>query len=1023
MFGRHHEHPSCTDLSLELRDTLDWKVGGLRTFEYLLDIRALAIEPLSGILAIGTATGAIHLFGSPAVETRLTLPNEQVGVRFVQFGISSSNLKLICLDDNNQLYVWDISTNDRPRFLTATRFDQINSLTLSPLHEHIFVALNSGEIRTFDLGCLRKSPYTIPNMWAPFQQKMVNSGMLDSPNPNSNLTVETVAHPRDINLLFIAYTGGTARSTLRAYEFSIPPGAPGGLGYNSRDILQYRRPSVTTISIHPAGHFFSVGHTDGSISFWAVEDEDQPLFACTIDTDDINILDAEKLEGSLSPEGNPLSNHDSPENREPIFKLSWSGFPNSSDPRGGPTTLTILGGLVPGGPQGLTVLSLPAFNPGAPPDPQPEGSDHLHPSLRSAMRDSVKALRTYFYETSGVIQDYLLVPRSNPHYTGTFDPTAILLLVEGMNQCRTVEAYQFPPPAFLAKGSDGSDPDVVAANSTRSPEALAENLASILESLEIDEEPQVVRLPVTLSYGNSGVIDGQLVKLERDVYQTLMHSGDASPQLELKGGVAWADEAQANEIKLAKYQPHRVLITHHLDLTIHFSDLSAQLLANIPPTPLDQDFPKEQSTLTIDLNTIFNDAAVVRTAPPELLKNPRVGSVHLAPEALEVAIAMRSGEVVTYRLSAETHVPYVHRELKDKELVLLDHLTSRVRKERFAPYFLLIPGRGPVMALSLSDIGFLAVGYADGSLLVMDMRIPSIIFRHEPNKKSKTVDAIINLIWTISPLQKGFSLSRLSPTDIIVPIDRPTILHPPHCSPRLWECPSITISRLGNGQWDIAGDPAIAEAAADPLPYGGFVLDSKTGVEMKADRSRMSGLGHGTTGNVIYVTAGAKGARCFLNITGERVGRVEWGKVGGVCGVQVVERMGSRALVVLTDRHNALIYSLPYLNHLHTLQLPTTPSLPPSLEPSGDFTSFSPWPGSSFSYQAIYGTLFDFRRAYSLPRISFAPPSVMPPQPKPVNVGPTSILGSWFRFGGEMSGKELDALRPFVVTAVYRYRV
>jgi syntaxin-binding protein 5 len=43
------------DLSVDLREAQDWNVGTLRPIEYLLDIVSLAIEPLSGLLAVGMA--------------------------------------------------------------------------------------------------------------------------------------------------------------------------------------------------------------------------------------------------------------------------------------------------------------------------------------------------------------------------------------------------------------------------------------------------------------------------------------------------------------------------------------------------------------------------------------------------------------------------------------------------------------------------------------------------------------------------------------------------------------------------------------------------------------------------------------------------------------------------------------------------------------------------------------------------------------------------------------------------------
>jgi len=43
------------DLSADLRESQDWNVGTLRPLEYLLDIVSVAIEPLSGLLAVGMA--------------------------------------------------------------------------------------------------------------------------------------------------------------------------------------------------------------------------------------------------------------------------------------------------------------------------------------------------------------------------------------------------------------------------------------------------------------------------------------------------------------------------------------------------------------------------------------------------------------------------------------------------------------------------------------------------------------------------------------------------------------------------------------------------------------------------------------------------------------------------------------------------------------------------------------------------------------------------------------------------------
>jgi hypothetical protein len=89
-----HDRTVYADLSVDLRDKNDWNVAVLRSFEYPSNVASLAIEPIAGLLAVGTATGEIHIFGGVSVETKLTLP-ESVKVKFLQF--SSSTFQLVCL--------------------------------------------------------------------------------------------------------------------------------------------------------------------------------------------------------------------------------------------------------------------------------------------------------------------------------------------------------------------------------------------------------------------------------------------------------------------------------------------------------------------------------------------------------------------------------------------------------------------------------------------------------------------------------------------------------------------------------------------------------------------------------------------------------------------------------------------------------------------------------------------------------------------------------------------------------------
>ncbi|RDB29510.1 Uncharacterized protein C1F3.03 [Hypsizygus marmoreus] len=1007
---RKHGDAVYIDLSLELRDPDDWRIGPLRTLDIPLNVTTMATEPISGLLAVGTAGGVVYVFGGPGVETRLPLP-ESVGVKFLQF--ATSTFQLVCLDDRNMMHIWDLASYGRPKFVLSVRFDPTNSLTLSPSHSHAFLALNSGEIRTYDLTCLRKSPYTMPNMWRLYEDKLFAGGIPNHSSPDARISVDTVIHPRDLNQLFVAYAGGiilsdlTERSTIRSYELVLPPGAPGGFGYGSHDLLTHRKAEVTTLAIHPAGHFFAVGYTDGSIAFWAVNDDESPLLVRTLDAIDVNVVDTEQLDQHVLQEKagklGPI-----PE-REPIFKLSWSGFSNSSDPRGGKTTLAILGGLCLGEPAGLTVIQLPAFNPPEPPSlTSPTTENSLHPFMRAAMRDSLDPLESHFYLTQGVVHDYLLIPRQTPHFAGTFDPVAILLLIEGPGDTRIIEAFQYPPPEFSSSEADATK--IPPEGGRDALNSLADDLASTLQSLQQSGEPQHLRLPTTLSDGSTGLLDGQLLKLERETYQTLI--GDNSPNnlsLPLKGGLAWSDEAKVNDLKLAKYQPHRILITHHRDFTVQFYDISAQLLIGLQPTPMQHSFPHLLHDLLIDLKPVFTDAFVTRRISPAYLDHARIESVHFAAEALETVAVMKTGEVLVYRLSGPRQSTR-YRESSDEELIVLDHVPSQ---RGFSPYLMLAPGRGPVEACALSDIGFVAVAYHN-ALFVINMRGPKIVFRHIEEKPSKkhaigvnTIrtesDPISSLLWTVSPIAKDPE-SRV----------RLIVLR----ASGHYQIFTLAQSE-SSSSWICAGPVSADGAAANPLPRGSFVIDGKSGAGWPASRTRyavaLSGTpASGTPPSCIFVTTGAKGARCFANINGERVGKADWGsKIGTIQAVQIIEKLGSHVLVVVTDRHEGFVYSLPHLEYLQTLRLPPIPSSSFTLDETGDFVAWTPHPSSGTIHQATYGTLFDIRRVYDQPDIDFlCTKPVIPPQPQPVSMGPPSMLslGSWFPFNQSMTGAQLDEL-------------
>lgn len=96
------------------------------------------------------------------------------------------------------------------------------------------------------------------------------------------------------------------------------------------------------------------------------------------------------------------------------------------------------------------------------------------------------------------------------------------------------------------------------------------------------------------------------------------------------------------------------------------------------------------------------DSFVSKRTSPTILDDTRIDSVLLAQESQEVVVALQTGEVVVYRLSSP-RTAMSFREAPN-ELLLLEHVPPQPGG-RFSPYFMLMPGAGPVEACAISDLG------------------------------------------------------------------------------------------------------------------------------------------------------------------------------------------------------------------------------------------------------------------------------------------------------------------------------
>ena len=339
---------------------------------------------------------------------------------------------------------------------------------------------------------------------------------------------------------------------------------------------------------------FAAGHEDGCLSFAFCSDE-MAVTIRTIQRVDVHKTTEEDLFG-WTAQGKIGERHSL--GREPIFRLAWSGFPEESyltlasytwnaapaatpplspagsrlDPPsfdrtyfGGGTVLTILGGLLPSDPFGIHTFDFPPYVPPATKNAV-SASGNIPAPLRQALKDSITPLAHNIYPTDSPPEDFLLLPRTSPHYGMAFDPSSILIttsinpalpVLPSSYASHGIEAWSFPPTAF--------------------------------------HSPKPLRLPGPLNWSGIGTTTSiEIYSVPILSYRRLVHqfdrSNDLAALLPLGGGKARPSmRTNMPSARFSEDQVPRILVSSHVDLSVRFWDVSTQLLGG----ELTQEFGRE----------------------------------------------------------------------------------------------------------------------------------------------------------------------------------------------------------------------------------------------------------------------------------------------------------------------------------------------------------------------------------------------------------------------------------------------
>ncbi|UZJ52196.1 hypothetical protein CBS101457_001516 [Exobasidium rhododendri] len=716
------------------------------------EICAFAVEPMLGYIAVGTTTGSIHLFGKPSVSISWTLrPANKV--RHLLF--KSGSPLLIAIDDRDNLSIFDLSRNDPqirakasattnpflPSQSTTTGSGPSNPthtdtpmrvgahsarnsvicIEVSPLHNHLFLGLRDGTIDTFDLERFTSSPYRVPNLWWEEEEILRRSGVPDAPNRRHvPLIIDMKSHPKDLNQMLLGYEGGVIlldvkqKTVLKTYQLRHLPGVVGS-GVGHPDLIWTERSCpATCIAWRPDGLVFACGHEDGCISFWDVLDDSKPVMVRTLE-----LLDVDR------PVGVPDNIVGGPaRSREPIFKLAWSGFPEQSwlDLAANATSkvqqqqyqqshaaqqdltsgsiLTVLGGATERQPPGLVCFHMPPFAWSYASYWNSKTPEAAH-KARQALKASLDTTLESRYSTPSAVEDFLLIPKNNPYYGLTFDPTSIIILESAdpllpplppPAATRGLSAFTFPPPssssATLMSTPQPGIQYTFAQNRLNLPLPLSTAGSGAIIGAKMIEvsvhsyrklagKRDVAAAYTTLSPGNNFAMEaGTAREVEEDV---VLQGGLAIPTV--VGGSIGLERQETLET-MAKAEKFRILITWHIDGTVRFHDASPHLLllgghgqgpgetqptsvlglpASLQSSPpfsvkagqLEKAFPSPLPQLTIDIRTLVQNER--HTGQPTFerlngdLTRLQIAKVEFAPEALEVVIALRSGQVFLHK--------------------------------------------------------------------------------------------------------------------------------------------------------------------------------------------------------------------------------------------------------------------------------------------------------------------------------------------------------------------------------------
>ncbi|KAK9375049.1 lethal giant larvae like, C-terminal-domain-containing protein [Lipomyces chichibuensis] len=385
------KHKSGRDLSSGLTSQA-FGLEDIARFGIKGGISVLAFDPVQSLLAAGTDTGRVYVFGQPGVEVEFDLcPGKPIiHMRIVK------SIYLVTVDGNNAVTVLSLDTKDVLSVFTPN--SPTTAMESDPSLDWLFLGLENGLTIVYDVDRGAKTPYRIGNLQKTALPKAPMSSVLF-----------LALHPRSFHVILVGYENCAVvysmvdENILLVLQYEVPPGAPGGDLHPSQH-TRSRFPPLTTGAWHPNGHHIVTAYEDGSFVFWDAN-EGVLLQARTIEDTEVNIPRRSYVNSS------DIANIP----REPIYRIAWCCTTNPED-----TSLLIAGGE----PGSLPLKGITYMDFGPTPvvritSYQAQGDHYSQPRRQ----------RIYPVPLGADPVDFIMIARTSPYYAGNHDPVALVAIL------------------------------------------------------------------------------------------------------------------------------------------------------------------------------------------------------------------------------------------------------------------------------------------------------------------------------------------------------------------------------------------------------------------------------------------------------------------------------------------------------------------------------------------------------------------------------------------------------------------